>query len=86
MVSNISSTTGLSKDMVEVVVDKFINEIKKAAINKEDILIRGLGSFKVVTRKAKIGRNISKGTKVHIPEKLILKLKPSKDLINKMNR
>lgn len=53
------------------------------AIAKGDtnIFIRGLGTFKVVVREAKVGRDFKTGENITIPAKKIIKFTPAKELI-----
>ena len=47
----------------------------------ENVYLRGFGTFGVIERKEKLGRNISKNTSVVIPAHKIPKFKPSKEFL-----
>ena len=70
LVRKISSRTGIPQKDVAVIVDALFEEMK----------IRGFGSFRVVKRRPKKGRIIKTGKEIIIPERLVVKFKPSKYL------
>ena len=75
----------LRKDMeriFEIIFDEFI----KAFNRGENIEIRGFGTYKVATRKARIGRNPKNSEIVQIPEKKAIKWKMSKVFFNRLNK
>jgi DNA-binding protein HU-beta len=59
------------------IVDNFLAVIEEM-IKKQDLQLVGLGSFKQVTRAARQGRNPKTGEPVAIPERTVVKFKPSK--------
>jgi DNA-binding protein HU-beta len=81
----IAQATGHEKDVVDTIVESFIKNLKESAIKGEDTAVRGLGTFKVVKRAAKTAQDMQKGVTIYLPEKFTLKLKPSKELVEKMN-
>ena len=70
----------LSKKDAELIVNIIFRDMSEALKNGEKIEIRGLGSFKVITRKARIGRNPKTGEKVEVHEKKAVFFKPGKEL------
>ena len=64
--------------------------MKKAmaeALSKgENVEIRGFGIYKVVRRKARIGRNPKNSQPVQIPEKNAIRWKMSKTFFNRLNK
>jgi len=81
LVEQVAGATGLTKRDVGVVVDLLLETISKALSDKEHIEIRGFGSFKVKTRKARIARNPRTGEKVDVPEKQVPYFKASRELV-----
>ena len=82
IISKIVETTGLPKKDVAATVEAFMSEIRTCmADNKENVYLRGFGTFGVIERKEKVGRNISKNTTVVIPAHKIPKFKPSKEFL-----
>lgn len=78
IVNEISRCTGLEKAAVMLTVETFMDVVKDAMIDGENVYLRGFGSFILKTRKQKIARNISKNLTLIIPEHQIPAFKPSK--------
>ncbi len=81
IVEQIANATGLTKRDVAVVVDLLLETISKALAEREHIEIRGFGSFKVKTRRARVARNPRTGERVDVPEKIVPYFKASRDLV-----
>ena len=75
----------LSRDMEKIFEIIFL-EFTKAFCRDENIEIRGFGTYKITTRKARIGRNPKNSQLVQIPEKKAIKWKISKDFFNRLNK
>ena len=58
----------LRKD-IEIILDIIFNEIIKSLQRGENIEIRGFGTYKIVKRKARQGRNPKNSEPVQIPAK-----------------
>ena len=86
LVKNISDKTGMDKSDVQMIAEKFMNEVKNSLKNNENVYIRGFGSFIVKTRAEKTGRNISKNLAVIIPAHNIPAFKPSKTFVNSVKQ
>lgn len=61
----------LTKKAVEGVVNTIFESMTEALSRGERIEIRGLGSFRVKERKARVGRNPRTGEEVKIPQRLV---------------
>jgi DNA-binding protein HU-beta len=86
LVKNISDKTGMDKSDVQMIAEKFMNEVKNSLKNNENVYLRGFGSFIVKTRAEKTGRNISKNVAVVIPAHNIPAFKPSKTFVNSVKQ
>ena len=86
IVKNISDKTGMDKSDVQMISEKFMNEVKHSLKNNENVYLRGFGSFIVKTRAEKTGRNISKNIAVVIPAHNIPAFKPSKTFVNSVKQ
>ena len=75
----------LRKD-IEKIVDIIFFEIIEALYRGEAVEIRGFGRFKIVMRKARIGRNPKNSEAVQIPSKKAIKWKMSKILFKRLNK
>ena len=71
---------------VEKIFEIIFLEFTKAFCRGENIEIRGFGTYKITTRKARIGRNPKNSELVQIPEKKAIKWKMSKVFFNRLNK
>ena len=69
-----------------MIAEKFMEEIKSSLQNKNNVYLRGFGSFIIKTRAEKTGRNISKNTAVIIPAHNIPAFKPSKTFVKSVKQ
>ena len=70
--------------MVQAIVEAFMDSIKTSLTNKNNVYLRGFGSFIVKKRAKKVARNISKNTTITIPEHNIPAFKPAKSFAAKV--
>jgi len=77
--------TGLTKIETGAVVDGFIATVRYALEKEESVDIRGFGSFRVVTRKARKARNPKTGELITIPERKVPVFRPATDLKKVIN-
>jgi DNA-binding protein HU-beta len=85
IISNIVENTGLPKKDVAATVEAFMKEIRICmAENKENVYLRGFGTFIIKHRAQKTARNISKNTTMVIDAHDIPAFKPAKSFIEKM--
>ena len=84
IISKISSQTGVSKKDVATTVEAFMEEIKDSLLEKENVYLRGFGSFIVKHRAEKTARNISKNTTIVIEAHDFPSFKPAKSFVSKM--
>ena len=83
IVSEIAKSTGVEKVQVQAIVEAFMDSIKTSLTNKNNVYLRGFGSFIVKKRAKKVARNISKNTTITIPEHNIPAFKPAKSFAAK---
>lgn len=87
IINEITVATGLQKRDVAVVVESFMETIKKSLLEKHDnVYLRGFGSFIIKHRAAKTARNISKNTTITIPAHDFPAFKPAKTFIEDMKK
>ena len=84
IVNEIAKKTGAEKVLVQQIVEAFMDSVKGSLIKKEDVYLRGFGSFIIKTRATKVPRNISKNTTITIPEHDIPAFKPAKSFAEKV--
>jgi DNA-binding protein HU-beta len=80
LVKLVSEKTGITKKAAEEAQKAVIEGFSSALEKGESISIVGFGSFKVVDRAAREGRNPSTGEKMQIPASKAVKFTPSKAL------
>ena len=81
----IAEGTGLTKTDTAAIVDGFIESVVEALEREDHIEIRGFGTFKVVGRAPRIGRNPRTGAEVKIAGRKAPTFKPSKELRARVN-
>jgi len=84
IVNEISKKTGIEKVTVQKTVEAFMESVKEALVENQNVYLRGFGSFIVKKRAEKKARNISKNTTIVIPEHNIPSFRPSKKFVNKV--
>jgi DNA-binding protein HU-beta len=84
IVADIANKTGVEKVAVQAVVESFMDVVKGAMVNGENVYLRGFGSFTIKRRAEKTGRNISKNTTIIIPAHNIPAFKPAKTFVNEV--
>ena len=75
----------LRKDLEKILEIIFL-QILKALSRGKNIEIRGFGTYKIIKRKARIGRNPKNSQLVQIPEKNAVRWKMSKTFFNRLNK
>ena len=84
IIKKISESTGVPKPDVAVTVEAFMEEIKKSMLDKENVYLRGFGSFVIKHRAEKTARNISKNTTITIAAHDFPSFKTAKSFVEKM--
>ncbi len=71
---------------IKKILEIIFFEISEALCRGENIEIRGFGTYKIIKRKARIGRNPKNSELVKIPEKNAIKWKMSKTFFKRLNK
>lgn len=82
IVAEVSRTTGIDKTVVSTVVEAFMESVKESLGKKNNVYLRGFGTFLVKKRARKVARNISKNTTLIVPEHNIPAFKPAPKFFN----
>jgi len=77
---------GLTKKDCLIFVNDIIDIIIEGLKTSEYVKIHNFGSFKVIRKKSRIGRNPKTMEDVMIRERNVLKFKPSKIILDNINR
>lgn len=82
LVKIISENTGIIRKDVAVVVDSLLQAVKDSLVKGNHIEIRGFGTFKLKTRKPRVGRNPKTDEKVPVPSRTVPTFKFSREFKN----
>ena len=83
LVDVVANKTGLTKTDVQKVVDETIHTIV-SYVSHESIRLEPLGTFRLVERSARIGRNPKTNEPINIPAKIAMGFKASKSAEDKL--
>lgn len=86
LVEEVTGKTGLTRTDVTVVVEAFLEAVKKSLENGKNIEIRGFGTFKIKQRKARKARNPRTGEEVPVPDRKVPVFKPSNEFKNMITK
>ncbi|MBP7856485.1 MAG: integration host factor subunit beta [Prevotella sp.] len=85
IISEITEQTGLQRKEVAVVVESFMETVKNCMLEKkENVYLRGFGSFVIKRRATKTARDIGKNTTITIAAHDIPSFKPAKAFVEEM--
>ena len=80
LVEAVSDKAGITKKQAGSVIDAITDTVKETLSKGERITLVGFGTFHVMERKAREGRNPRTGKKLEIPAKKVPKFKAGKNL------
>jgi DNA-binding protein HU-beta len=80
LVDAMAAESGLTKSDSKKAVDAFVQAIVNALKSGDRIALVGFGSFDIVERSARLGRNPQTGKEIQIPAKKVIKFKPGSEL------
>ncbi|MCD6255315.1 MAG: HU family DNA-binding protein [Deltaproteobacteria bacterium] len=80
LISRVANETNMKKTEVERILTAFLNEIKSILQDQGKLTLTGFGTFKVVERAAREGRNPQTGAPIKIPATKVVRFKPGKEL------
>ena len=78
LIEKISRETGLNKEMVRLVVERFLGEARDALLRHERIELRNFGVFVIRRTAPKVGRNLKTGEAIPIEQRWKIAFKPSR--------
>ena len=84
LVEKIADQTGLTKKTSREAVDGIISAITDSLAREEKVTLVGFGTFQIMGRKARTGRNPQTGEEIQIPAKKVPKFRPGKGLREKV--
>jgi DNA-binding protein HU-beta len=84
LIGAMAEKSSLTRKDCEKALNAFIDGVAEALARKEKVTLIGFGTFSVVTRAARTGRNPSTGAPMDIPAKDVPKFSPGTNLKNKI--
>ena len=82
LIDAVASKTTLNKSESTKAVEAVLTSIRSAVQAGKEVRLQHFGAFQPVTRKAKTGRNPQTGAEIQIPEKKVVKFKPSSNFLD----
>jgi DNA-binding protein HU-beta len=86
LVAEIARKTGIERAAVQVILESFMGTVKASLLKKQNVYLRGFGSFIIKDRAKKTGRNMAKGTTMIIPAHKIPAFKPAKPFVTTVKK
>lgn len=80
LIKNVAKETGLKTADVTKVIDTFFKEFSQT-LREEEVSIKDFGTFKKCIQPARSCRNPQTGELINVPEKEVVKFKPSKNIL-----
>jgi DNA-binding protein HU-beta len=80
LVKRMAEIAGTTKVNAEKLLDAFMQAVEEALANGDKVVLVGFGSFQVVTRAEREGRNPKTGQPIKIAAKKVPKFVPGKRL------
>ena len=80
VIDALAKTSGSEKKLVKQFLESLSVVVQKGVKKGDAVPLPGLGKFRVVNRKARVGRNPATGQPIRIPAKMAVKFTVSKDL------
>jgi DNA-binding protein HU-beta len=85
LIDAIAAESGLTKADSKKALDAIVKATQDTVKKGESLTLVGFGTFSVVTRAARTGKNPQTGKALQIAEKKVVKFKPGKELAESVN-
>ena len=83
---NIHQNLGFSKNISALIIDDFFESLVSGLMKSNKIKIQFFGTFEVIDKKERVGRNPKTKVKATIMARKVIKFKPSNTIKKKLNR
>lgn len=84
LIGVMADVAGITKAAASAALDAYVSAVTKELKKVGKLGLVGFGTFSVVKRKAREGRNPQTGKAIKIPAKKVVKFKAGKDLADKV--
>ena len=85
LVDAMAKDAGISKSAAKKALESFLNNVEGALKKGNKVALIGFGSFSVITRPSRKGRNPRTGEMITIPAKKVVKFKAGSELSKSVN-
>ncbi|MBU2514821.1 HU family DNA-binding protein [bacterium] len=85
LIAKIADKAEVSKAQAEKLLNATLTSINEGLTSDGNLTLVGFGTFQVVKRAARKGRNPQTGKAIKIPAKNVVKFKPGKNLKDAVN-
>ena len=85
LIDAVAAESGLTKTDSKKAVDAIVKATQDTVRKGESLTLVGFGTFSVVTRAARTGKNPQTGQSIQIAAKKVVKFKPGKELSGGLN-
>jgi len=83
LIESIADSAQISKELAARGLDGLLATLRSAMRNGKRVRLLGFGSFSVVERAPRTGRNPKTGEIVPIPPRRVVRFRPGKELLQK---
>ena len=77
---------GFSKNISSTIIDDFFESLVSELVKLNKIKISSFGTFEVINKKERLGRNPKTKVEVMISARKVVKFKPSVSIKNRLNK
>jgi DNA-binding protein HU-beta len=84
LIGVMASEAGITKAAATIALDAYVAAVSKELKKSGRLGLVGFGTFSVIKRKARAGRNPQTGKAIKIPAKKVVKFKAGKALADKV--
>ncbi len=86
LAAEVSEATGITRREADLIVETVFDAIAGALRSGDEVEIRGFGSFRLRSRKARLTRNPRTGEQIMVPPKRVPFFRAGKALRDRLNR
>lgn len=84
-IKELAKATGRKQKDCKEFVEAVLELLQKTICAEEDVLLQGFGTFKLKYKDARVGRNLSTGEAIEVPEKYVPSFSPAKSFVKLCN-
>ena len=86
LVERIAASTGITKTAAAGAIDEFVDSVTRALKKGDRVTLVGFGTFSVLKRKTRNGRNPQTGGVLKIAARRVAKFSPGVELKKQVNK